>query len=77
MAGFIAWLDETQDPEHVVVTGGGIVSKNGREQVHAHGSAGDDVDAAAHALPVTAADASGTAVGAVDSQLRSVPVFPT
>src|SRR5437667_12900774 len=65
LADFIAWLDETQDPEHVVVAGGSVVVGDVSLQVHAHGSAGDNVDAAAHALPVTAPDASSAAGGLV------------
>src|SRR5262245_2092618 len=65
LAGFIAWLDETQDPEYIVIAGGSVVVCDAGHQVHAHGSVGDDVNSATPAEAGTAVGAGGTAVSAV------------
>src|SRR5207248_1525448 len=64
-AGFITSLDEAQAPEHVIIAGGGVVVGDEGHQVHAHGSAGDDVDAAALPEAGAARAPGGTAVSTV------------
>src|SRR5262245_12655176 len=61
LAGLIAWLDETQDPEHIVVAGGSVIVGDGGHQVHAQGPACLYVDAATLTLAVAAPEARGTA----------------
>src|SRR5262249_61475087 len=65
VACFIAWVDETPVPEHIIIAGGGVVVRDVGHQVHAHGSAGDDVDAAALPEAGAAPAAGSTAVGRV------------
>src|SRR5262245_4820737 len=65
VALFRTLLADAQGPEHVVVAACGFVIGNVGQQVRAHGSAREDVDAAADALPVVAANASGPAVSTV------------
>src|SRR5262249_26464889 len=57
--------DETQDPEHIVVAGGGVVAGDDGQQVGARGPARFEVEAAAFPLPVAAPEARGAADGEV------------
>ena len=62
---FQTLLTAAQGPEHIVITVGGLVIANVGHQVHAHGSAGDDVDAAALPEAGAARAPGSTAVSAV------------
>src|SRR6516164_5260934 len=65
LAGVIACLDETQDPEHIVIAGGGVVVGDVGQQVGARGPARREVEAAAFTLPGAAPEARGAAPCAV------------
>ena len=62
---FHTLLIATQRPEHVIVAGGSVVGENDCQQVGGSDAARGEVEAAAHALPVTAPDARRTAVSTV------------
>src|SRR5262245_5540531 len=58
-------LANAQGPENIVIAGGSLVGKEDCQEVGTRDAAWGEVEAAAHALPVRAAYAGGTAVSAV------------
>src|SRR5262249_48516654 len=66
LASVSALQHEAQDPEHIVVAGGGVVAGDGGHQVGPPGPARREVEAAALAQPGTAIVARDATVGLVE-----------
>src|SRR4051794_13096760 len=58
-------LTLSEDTEHVIIAGSGVVGEDGSQHVGTRDPARRDVEAAAHTLPVAAPGARGAADGVV------------